>query len=233
MSSILDALEKASKAKQARAGSTEDRLAQERERRLREMEEKHRRQMRLALLAGAAFFGVLVLGGVVLIGVLLSRGRDDRPQEMASVVVDQMGARDAPSDMTGGTIKPATPTLGPTPTPAITPTPTPSPTPMPTQTPVAAVEVPARPTATPRPTPRITPRPTPRFAENQLISPADLGVEIKGALILGADSMVLIDDEELSIGRKYKGIRPLDIRSGMIEAEVDDAGGPVKVYIRY
>ncbi len=235
MSTILEALEKANKANkgQANAASSE-RLAEvsARERRLREAEARHRRVVRLAI-AGSVVLMILLAGSVTAIVMVIMKG--DQPAEDAKTVaipepVSALPSTPAPkqgelqlaavlqdSDSASNN---AGPIKMPTPQP---PTPTPAPTPSPTPTPT--------PTPTPQPTP--TPEPKPRFSVNQVVTPEALGVNIEGAMIDGADSVVIIDGEMLEVGRKHKDIRLMSVQKGMLEVEYDQDGGQITLYVRY
>lgn len=170
-------------------------------------------QSRLLFGLIGAFLFVLVCAILGMIVVILVNGGD--PTLEVATVSGSSGERGgSPAGFVEQDQDPLEDTPVLTPSPSASPTPTPSPTPAP-------------------PTP--SPSPTPRFGQNQVITGSDLGVAIQGVLEDGIDSVVFIDAEQVQLGRKYRGIRPLRIRSEarLIEAEVDDAGYQTTVYIRY
>ncbi|MCB2155826.1 hypothetical protein KQI84_13160 [bacterium] len=229
MSTILDALEKANKAKgdkkPANGGSTPPTPPPEEPRPPRRPDDegpqrRHASVWLLILLL--VIIVILLLGGLsIAVAMLFSRQSEVARAEQERQQAVQM-------------VQPApTPIATPVPTPVPTPQPTPEPTATPLRTPSPSPEPTATPEPTETPRPTDTPLPTPRFQDDQVVTDVDLGVRISGVMVAGSDSVVLIDGEEVAIGRKHKGIRPLEVRRGLIEAEVDDAGRTVHLYIRY
>lgn len=229
MSSILDAIEKANRKRQA-GTSPEEELQSEaksaRERRLQqEAEEARRRSRQLGILLIS--ISLLFTGCMIVLAVLYFQARHSKldSQRVAlkgaqsTVDVPQLKVTPAPSEVLPILIPSETPLSTPEPTPfaAPTPLPTPAPTPLPS----------------PTPTPEPTKTPAPQFVPNQVVYPSELGITIQGVMEDGANSLILVDDQSLEIGRKYKGIRPISIRSGLIEVEFDQNGEQVPLFIRY
>lgn len=211
MSTILDALEKANRARRKGEGGSLAAGPTARERQLAEAAERERRRTRMLLFAIlAAIVLLLAAGGTILF--LVAGGTPREPAVRQQVA------------------------LAPTPTPVPTPQPTPEPTPVPTPapTPIPPTPTPPPPTPVPTPTPGhlVTPKPG-RFSDSQVVYPTDLDVKIEGVLIDGTNSTIVIDGNLVDIGRKYKGIRPLAINGPLIEAEYDQGGSTVTIFIRY
>lgn len=231
MSSILDALEKANRKRQSEqsgdgSGISEAQSARER-RLLQEAEEARRRsrQLGILLVSIALLFCLFMMG----LAVLYFKHREK--QSVPSIVFespfnDQALPNNPALDERDFQEPPASVT--PAPTSFATPLPTPEPTPVPT----------AFPSPTPAPTPVPTPEPTQtpihRFAPNQVVYPVEIGLAIQGVMEDGPNSVILLEDgKTLEIGRKHLGVRPLQIRSGLIEAEYDQDGGVIPIFIRY
>ncbi|MBI5153857.1 hypothetical protein HZA57_01350 [Candidatus Poribacteria bacterium] len=228
MSTILKALEKAHETREAHSadGGKQGHLVagSTRERHLEEEAARHRRRNRVLGLCLAGT--VVTLGGTV---ALLGGRKPEMPLPQRNVAPQAAAPPHA--------LVPKTPVIAPSPSPAAAP-PSPLPTPPPTPEPTASPSpVPATPlpSPTPPPTAAPTPAPTARFFKDQVIDAAAAGIRMTGVFLDGANSSVLIDGATVDIGRKYKGVRPLAILrdARMIEAEVDDAGREVHVYIRY
>lgn len=245
MSTILEALEKANKRKaagaQGNAAPNSLNVANVtdgdwRERQLREEMERHRQRNRL--LGGIVF----VVGLLLLITIyMLWHGANARAAAAAQanppVAASTADVAPVPA---AAPVTPATPSINqgtegsaasPAPAP-VSAAPSPSPTATPTQTPTPE----ASPTPAPSPTPEPTPSPVPArtFADGEVIYDVDLGIDIEGVLKDGSQSVVLVDGEAISLGRKHKMIRPLSVLDKMVECEVDQPGGKVVVlYIRY
>ncbi len=223
MSTILRALEKANKSRNRDAqpgDAVSAAAAATRERQLREEAERHRRTARY--MAVLFIVCIVIVAGIVS-GMMLMREDGSTASRVASVPDPQ------PVQNLQGTPPPAensepvdtgTGTVLPTPTPAPSPTPQSSPTPTPL------------PTATPTPEPTATPEAS-LFRNNQVVWPEDLGIQVQGVLEDGSNSLIMIDHHNVEIGRKFKGIRPLAVRDGMIEAEYDQPGGEITLFIRY
>ncbi|MBX3729516.1 MAG: hypothetical protein KF858_10060 [Candidatus Sumerlaeia bacterium] len=211
MSTILEALERAKNARQNAGAPTAK--PSEREQQLIDEAERHRRRLRVAALVAAFALVLLLLVAGAFAALYVTQRPTAPPMQLAA----------------------AQATPEPTPAPTATPLPTPEPppaTPAPTPTPTTAPTPTATPT--PSPTPRPSPTPNPRlFITGQVIYPADLGVKVDGVVADGSSSTIVIDGNLVDIGRKYGRIRPLSVKGPMIEAEVDQAGGPVSVFIRY
>ncbi|MDK2971827.1 MAG: hypothetical protein PWP23_1582 [Candidatus Sumerlaeota bacterium] len=213
MSTILDALEKANQARRKGEGGALGAGPTARERQLAEAAERERRRTRILLFAIIAAI-VLLLAATGTILILVTGGTPRDPSGQSQVAL-------APA-----------PTATPVPTPQ--PTPEPTPVPSPTPTPIPPTPTPPPPTPAPSPTPRAVITPTPgRFSDSQVVYPADLNVRIEGALIDGTNSTIVIDGNLVDIGRKYRGIRPLAINGPLIEAEYDQGGSTVTIFIRY
>lgn len=239
MSSILDALEKANRKRKAGENSEEESIAEAksaRERRLQaEAEEARRRsrQMGILLFTITTFFVSLMLN----LAFIYFRTKENNGNQQITAAnplgENGVGNQDqvVPPNINGNNALslPNQPT--PTPEPVATPTPSPLPTatpvPSPTPTPVPT------PQPTPVPTPMPSPVPKPRFVANQVVNPSEVGLEIQGVMEDGANSLILLKDTSLEIGRKYKGIRPLSIRSGLIEIEYDQGEGVIPLFVRY
>lgn len=231
MSTILEALEKANKRKAA--GTPQGNAAPAslnvanvtegdwRERRLREEMERHRQHNRLL---GAAIVVVAILLFIALYMLWAFAGQRAEVAGASSAPVVADAAVPAPAPVlpvvSAPTVVVATPTPvpvveAPTPTPAATPVPTPSPTPEPTSTPLP------------------TPTPERLYTDGEIVYDVDLGIDIEGVMKDGSQSVVLVDGEAISLGRKHKNVRPLSVLDKMVEAEVDTPAGVVVLYIRY
>ncbi|MGF1571639.1 MAG: hypothetical protein ACFCU1_01040 [Sumerlaeia bacterium] len=261
MSSILDALEKANRKRKAGEDPDEGSLAEAksaRERRLQEEAEiarRRSRQMGILLIS----ISVVFIGSMVVFAFVYFKSKESKTNEnqfaqnqqaVAPIESELRGSTSSEkllnqpnasipgsenSSVINGAILPST--VAPAqqsdlletsiPEPIQTPVSTPQPTPVPTPLPTPA------PTPTPVPTPIPTPTPEETFANNQVVYPSDLGLVIKGVMEDGANSMVMLEDTTLEIGRKYKKLRPMSIRSGLIEIEYDQNDEIITLFIRY
>lgn len=219
MSSILDALEKASKERAARRGDAidSDALGQQAavEKRLREERERQRRAMQRAW-AVLVIVGVLLFVGTAGAWLLLFRGASAKtaPQETAAIAP-------APAAEPAPVVPEATPAP---PEPAVvaaTPEP-PAPTPQPTPEPVVVAEAPA---PTPEPTPTsILPRRkvSDGFTNGQVIHPSEVGLEVGGVLELSSGFIALINDKQIRVGQSINNIRVQDIRFGQLMLDLGE-----------
>ncbi len=67
----------------------------------------------------------------------------------------------------------------------------------------------------------------------QVVYDEELGINIRGVIADGASSVIMIDDTTVSLGRRYGKIRPIRIENRMIEAEYDQDGEEITVFIRW
>jgi hypothetical protein len=67
----------------------------------------------------------------------------------------------------------------------------------------------------------------------QVVYDAELGIKIRGILADGPSSVIMIDNTTVALGRKYGKIRPIRIENRMIEAEYDQDGEEITVFIRW
>lgn len=236
MSSILDALEKAHRKRpKPGTGLAPDDLAEaeRRERLVRDETIRHRRTF-LLLMAGLGLLAMLLFIAISALVYLAIIARDKAPSTGPAPMV----AVAPPVEVE------ATPTSSPTPMPEQTAISTPAPEIVPE--PVAAIPEPVvlpapaatpDPTPTPSPTPEPSPTPSPtpaaRFAHMQVVYDAELGVKIRGVIADGASSVIMIDDSTVSLGRRYGKIRPIRIENRMIEAEYDQDGDEITIFIRW
>jgi cytoskeletal protein RodZ len=248
MSSILDALEKAHR-KRRKAGTglaPEDLAEAERRERMLHAESVRHRRLFILLVVGISLLAILLILTIASLVYLALVSRADGPPSPAPAVVEALPA--ASVSVPESTPPPAavpTPTAAPEVVPevavAATPLPTASPTPTPESTPVPnPVETPA-PTPQPpvaTPTSQPTPQPTqvsegPRFAHMQVVYDEELGINIRGILADGPSSVIMIDNTTVALGRKYGKIRPIRIENRMIEAEYDQDGEEITLFIRW
>lgn len=222
MSSILDALERASKERAARKGQpiTSDSLGQQSvlERRLREENERNRIALRTSL--GLVFLLLIV---VVPVAVYMTNTRSsdvDVTAASAPVVAPDPAIEAAAAASLPTTAPAAEPQPSPTPPPS--PTPWPSPTAWPSPTPVesraAYIEN----------TPDATTSYKGIFKDGQVIRPSEIGLEISGVMELSGGNVALINDKQMRAGQKIGELHLVDIQSGLITVDIGD-GTIVKV----
>lgn len=220
MSSILDALEKASKERAARRGDAidSDALGQQAavEKRLREERERQRRAMRRAW-AVLAVVGVLLIGGTAGAWLLLFRGASvNTPSAQETLTVAAIPAAEPPPVAVVSTPAPPEPTVV-----ATTPEP-PVATPEPTPAPVIVAQAPA-PTPEPSPTSILPRRKTSDgFTNGQVIHPSEVGLEVGGVLELSSGFIALINDKQIRTGQTINNIRVQDIRFGQLMLDLGE-----------
>lgn len=213
MSSILDALEKASREQRpgGRGGAAGPTL---RERQLElEIQRGAERTRMIAIVAGVVFFLVVGIAGFMMIN-----SPAQKPTTSASSVA------------------PAPQLAAPQPTPALV-APTPYPTPTPYPSPTAA----PTPAPTPQPTPEPTPTPTKArvresqrelllksLRDGQIISAEDIGWTIEGVMEMGDISFAMIDGEQIQTGTRYQGLHLIEVASGLLTVDLGD-GRIVKI----
>ena len=215
MSTILDALEKASRKSGSGGGASAGPSLRE-----RQLEKEVERSRRTVVLAAV---GIVVVG----LGGFLAQSMLSGP---ATPLVS--GARvpvvrgDSPQ---AGTVRPgvaATPTAAPTllftaspvATPVASPTPQPSAAP-PTPTPEA-----------PRPQVATTTAAAlkPYLKDGQLLTAADLGWKIEGVMEMGDTSFAMIDGEQVQTGTMFRGYHLVAVTTGLLSFDLGD-GRIVKV----
>jgi len=207
MSSILDALEKASRGQRAggRGGAGGPTL---RERQLElEIERGRERTRLIAIVAGVSF--LLVAG---LVGFFVMKAPPPKPvvANASSVPSQQVAAPQPTPEFVA-------------PTPYPTPTPYPSPTATPTPAPTA------RPTPEPTPTPSVRKQRESQRAlllkslrDGQIIAAEDIGWEIEGVMEMGDISFAMIDGEQIQTGTRYQGLHLIEVSSGMLTIDLGD-----------
>lgn len=214
MSSILDALEKASREQRpgGRGGAAGPTL---RERQLElEIQRGAERTRKIAIIAGVALFLVIGIGGFMFVN-----SPSPKPPTTAN-----------------SSVVPSPQLSAPQPTPAmVAPTPYPTPTPYPSPT--------AAPTPAPTPQPTPEPTPTPSKArvresqrdlllkslrDGQIISAEDIGWTIEGVMEMGDISFAMIDGEQVQTGTRYQGLHLIEVSSGLLTLDLGD-GRIVKI----
>ncbi len=228
MSSILDALEKASE-KKGKGQNPDDGgnfTESPREKRLREENERHRRNVRLMMISGVVAFVLLI--GTVGIFALVIMGRDGDTEAQESVNLAQatlpptteMTSQQPspPSDANPVTLVEPSPTPEPTQTPMPSPTPWPSPTPPPSPTPLAAQQQ------------RAQERPdySKVFRDGQIIRPSEIGWTVDGVIEMGETNIAIINGRNVRAGQRFGGLHLIEVRSGLITVDVGN-GVIVKV----
>lgn len=247
MSSILDALEKASKERAAKRGEllSGDRIGarQGLERRIASEADRHRRLIRRAWIAIALVAaGLLVLtAGVWAMLLGGDRDQDDTATPDSTLVAAAALPAPTPAPTPAPVQTAPTPTPWPSPTPWPTPTPWPSPAPSPTPstTPArnATAIAAARPDAPLPPLPGEYDKDTDLrpyyegvFTDGQIIRPADLGLDVGGVLELPSGLVALVNDNHVRAGQRLYGLHFVDIRFGLITVDV---GNGVIVRMRF
>lgn len=212
MSSILDALEKAAKKREAEAGASGASVGEEslRERRLREEAERARKRARNTLIVAGGL--VLLGGGAIAVLALRNGGKGPAGDRTPSAV--QAGAAETPAP--APTPTPIVIVVTPTATEAPPPTAYPSPTPWPSPTPP--------PTTSPVPTVRLTPTPSNLAAlkDGQSIRPEDLGWQVSGTLEMGTGRYAIINGEHVRAGTRFGQFHIIDIQPGLINVDLGD-----------
>ncbi len=239
MSSILDALEKAHrKRRSSGTGLAPEELAEaeRHERRVRDETIRHRRTFLLMIVGIGALALLLLIAITALVYVAMGSRYSIVPTAEPQVAASPPGA---PAPGTTVALPQATPTSTPIASveavvaeveePAVEEAAMPE-----TNEVVEAVRTaesiasptPAEPVATATPT-------TPRFAHMQVVYDAELGMNIRGILADGPSSVIMIDDTTVALGRRYKSIRPIRIENRMIEAEYEQDGQEITIFIRW
>ncbi len=224
MSSILDALEKANRERAQRAGDpARQDLADHQatlERRLREQQLRHRRQL-LLILTGGAVLALLLAGTAGLALLWQQRGNEPEPTGTALAAAAIPAAEEPQA---------AEPQATPTPEPTATPAPTPSPT--------------ATATATPEPSPTPSPSPAPsgqssRYIENDppplptgtytgmfqdgdIVRPVDLGLQVDGVMDMGTGLVAIINGRQVRAGAKLGELHLVDVQFGFLTIDIGD-----------
>lgn len=207
MSSILDALEKASRGQRpGGGGSVAGPTLRERQLEL-EIERGRERTRLIAIVAGVTF---LLVAGIA--GFFVMKAPPPKPPDVKASVV------------------PSAQVAAPQPTPEfVAPTPYPTPTPYPS--PTAAPTPAPTPVATPEPTPTPSPkkqRESQRalllksLRDGQIISAEDIGWSIEGVMEMGDISFAMIDGEQIQTGTRYQGLHLIEVSSGMLTLDLGD-----------
>lgn len=215
MSTILDALEKASR-KSGSGGSASSGPSL----RERQLEKEVERSRRTAVLAA---IGIVVVGVGGFVAQSLMSG-SSAPPATATRPVGTRG--DGPSPVPAQARGAATPSPAPTPAPTAAPSATPPPSPIPQPT-----------SAPPTPTPQ-APRPQvatttaaalkPYLKDGQLLIAADLGWKIEGVMEMGDTSFAMIDGEQVQTGTMFRGYHLVGVTTGLLTFDLGD-GRIVKV----
>lgn len=216
MSSILDALEKASKERAARKGDviSTDAVGQQAlvEKRLREEREAQSRTMRRAWMAMGGV-ALLLMAGTGAAWVLLFRSASSQPAETSTPAVIASPAPDP-----GPQTVVVAATAPPTPEPVVesTPAPTPQPTPAATEPPATVVAE-----ATPVPTP-LRRKLSQRFSNGQIVHPSEVGLEVGGVLELSSGFVALVNNKQIRKGQSVENITITDIGFGQLMLDLGD-----------
>ncbi|MBI1291727.1 hypothetical protein GC173_10860 [bacterium] len=178
---------------------------------------------------GGKFLIVAVLAGLIVLVVVLWKGQQGEVPATPPIVV------------ASATPVPPTPTLAPSPTPVPTatpaatpsPTPAPSPTPWPTPTPWPSPTPPPSPTPVPTAMPSPVPTPPPSgysgvFRSGQIVRPDELGLTVTGVMEFGNGAVAFINGKEYRAGQKIGELHLIEVRVGLLTIDVGD-GTVVKV----
>jgi hypothetical protein len=233
MSSILDALEKASKERAAKRGDlSAASLGREsaREKQLVAEAEHHRQRAKMIALSAV----LLVLCGVGGVFAFLQL-RD--PGASGAVPSSSVHETDSvpPTVTTPPTTEPpaasqppaaeppsaAAAAVAPAPTPWPTPTPWPSPTQPPTPEPTQAVYI-------ENAAPVSTASYKGIFKDGQIIRPAEIGMEVGGVMELKSGNVALVNGKQVRAGQKIGELHVIDVQAGLLTVDVGD-GTVVKV----
>ncbi len=237
MSSILDALERASKERENKQAEkiSSDALGRHSaadrqsalEKQLRTENEKQRR----LVFTLSIIFGVVVILAVSAMGFMMmaKAGRDAEEREAERLAAEMAARQKSPLEQIipalASSPKPdaqqqPTATLPtPAPTEAPTPAPLPSPSPAPTATVAAYIQNSAEADAK---------NYKGVFTDGQIIRPAEVGWEVEGVMELKGGNIAIINGKQVKAGQKAGQLQVIEVRSGLITADVGD-GTIVKV----